>query len=104
MRIGAALLTASTSLAVHADAAPRNRFGPNEGQVLGVDRKGGEIAIRHGYLPELSMDAMSMYFHVANPALFDKVRKGDRVRFRAGMVEGKFAVIEIERVKPAARR
>jgi len=67
--------------------------------VLAIDRKAGEIAIRHGYLPELSMDAMSMYFLVADPALFDRVRKGDRVKFRAGLIGGKFAVVAIERIR-----
>ena len=91
------LLLVVWTAAAFADAVPQDRLGQNEGVVLEIDRKAGEIAIRHGYLPELSMDAMSMYFFVADPALFDRVRNGDRVKFKAGVVEGRFAVIEIER-------
>ena len=75
------------------------RFGPNEGKVLEIDKSAGEITIRHGYLPELSMDPMSMIFIVADPALLDRVREGDRVRFRAGLVGGRFAVMAITAIK-----
>jgi Cu/Ag efflux protein CusF len=76
------------------------RFGPNEGRVLKVDKSAGEITIRHGYLPELSMDPMSMIFVVADPALLHRVKEGDRVKFKAGLVAGRFAVIAITPVKP----
>jgi Cu(I)/Ag(I) efflux system periplasmic protein CusF len=75
------------------------RLGPNEGQVLEVDREAREITIRHGYLPELGMDPMAMIFIVADPALLEKVRKGDRVKFKPGLVEGRFAVMSIERIR-----
>ncbi len=76
------------------------RFGPNEGRVLEVDKRAGEITIRHGYLPELGMDPMSMIFVVADPALLHRVKEGDRVKFKAGLVAGRFAVIAITPVKP----
>jgi Cu/Ag efflux protein CusF len=76
------------------------RFGPNEGRVLEVDRSAGEITIRHGYLPELGMDPMSMIFVVADPALLHRVKKGDRVKFKGGLVNGRFAVIGITPIKP----
>ena len=49
------------------------------------------------------MDPMSMIFVVADPALLDRVRKGERVRFKAGLVDGRFAVISITPVKPAGK-
>jgi Cu(I)/Ag(I) efflux system protein CusF len=79
------------------------RFGPNQGRVLEIDKNAGEITIRHGYLPELSMDPMSMIFVVADPALLDRVRKGDRVKFKAGLVAGRFAVISITPVRPGKK-
>lgn len=80
-----------------ADGPPRSRFGPNEGQVLEVDREAGEITIQHGYLPELAMDPMSMVFKVADPKVLEGLRKGDRVKFKPGLVEGRFAVMSIEK-------
>ena len=76
------------------------RFAPNEGQVLEIDRDAREITIRHGPLPELGMDPMAMIFKVADPALLDRVKEGDRVKFKAGLVDGRFAVISISPVKP----
>jgi Cu/Ag efflux protein CusF len=79
------------------------RFATNEGRVLDIDKSAGEITIRHGYLPELSMDPMAMIFIVADRALLDRVRKGDRVKFKAGLVGGRFAVMSIAPVKPHNR-
>lgn len=86
------LLVAGTAFAQPA------RLGPNEGQVLEIDKGAGEITIRHGYLPELSMDPMTMVF-VADPALLDRVKQGDHVRLKAGLVDGRFAVIAITPLK-----
>ena len=55
--------------------------------------------VRHSYLPELSMDPMSMVFVVADPGLLERVRKGDRVRFKPGLVDGRFGVLSIERTQ-----
>ena len=80
--------------------APQSDFGPNEGRVLKIDKPAGEITIQHGYIPELSMDPMSMVFIVANPELLDRAKKGDRIKFKAGLVGGRFAVIAIDPLKP----
>ena len=85
---------------VFAQPLEPERFAPNEGRVLDIDKSAGEITIRHGYLPELSMDPMAMIFIVADPALLDRVRKGDRVKFKASLVGGRFAVMSIAPVKP----
>jgi Cu/Ag efflux protein CusF len=44
------------------------------------------------------MDPMSMIFQVADPALLDQVKKGDRVKFKPGLVKGRFAVLSFERI------
>ena len=79
--------------------APR-LLGQNEGQVLDVDAAAREVTIRHGYLPELSMDPMTMVFMVADPALLGRLKNGDYVRFKAGLVAGQFAVLSISPLKP----
>jgi Cu(I)/Ag(I) efflux system periplasmic protein CusF len=96
-----AYLLLALALAVGAAGAQdeSGRLGPNEGEVLEVDRAAKEITLRHGPLPELSMDPMSMVFVVADPALLDRVKKGDRVTFKAGLVDGRFGVLSIRPVK-----
>ena len=76
-----------------------SKLGPNEGQVVAVDAKAREITIRHGFLPEIDMDPMTMVFRAADPAMLSRVKKGDRVRLKAGLVGGRFAVVELEPVK-----
>ena len=101
MNLGWAAILLMLVAPVFAQPLEPERFGPNEGRVLEIDKTAGEITIRHGYLPELSMDPMAMIFVVSNPALLDRVKKGDRVRFKAGLVAGRFAVISITRVRGA---
>ena len=100
----AAACLALAAMPAAAQQAQPERFAPNEGRVLEVDARAGEVTIRHGYLPELAMDPMSMVFIVADPALLERVRKGDRVKFKPGLVNGRFAVLSIERVQKGPRK
>ena len=100
MRLALALFVALCSIAAALAEAPKPApLGPNEGEVLQLDRETREITLRHGNLPELGMDPMSMVFSVADPAILDGVRKGDRVRFKPGLIDGRFGVLSIERVR-----
>jgi Cu(I)/Ag(I) efflux system periplasmic protein CusF len=99
MRLALALFVSISTAAALAESPKPARFGPNEGEVLQVDREAREITIRHGPLPELSMDPMSMVFVVADPRVFDGVRKGDRVKFKPGLIDGRFGVISIEPIR-----
>lgn len=89
---------AAANFAAAPAIAQASKLGTNEGEVMQIYRESGEIAIRHGPLPELSMDPMSMVFVVADTALLRRVRKGDRVKFKAGLHNGRFAVMSIERI------
>lgn len=102
VRLALALIAAFwTGTAAPGDAHAPPRFGPNEGEVLQVDRQAREITIRHGELPELGMSPMSMVFVVAHPGLLEHVRQGDHVKFKPGLVDGRFGVLSIE---PIGRR
>ncbi len=70
----------------------------HQGKIYEIDRTAKEIVITHGYLREFDMPPMTMGFHVKDAALLDKVKAGDRVRFRAELFDGVITVIEIERV------
>lgn len=100
---GASWLALSASCAA-SEPPDSPAFAPNEGEVLAVDRNEGEITIRHGRLLELDMPPMAMVFKVADPSFLHKVRKGDRVRFKAGLVDGRFGVTAIEPLRPHLRQ
>jgi Cu(I)/Ag(I) efflux system periplasmic protein CusF len=76
---------------------PPSVFPPNEGIVRGVDKRTGEIIIRHGPLTEMDMPPMTMAFEVSNPGFLDQVKAGDRITFRVELLNGRFTVTRIER-------
>jgi Cu/Ag efflux protein CusF len=70
-----------------------------DGEVRKVDPAAKKITIKHGELKNLDMPAMTMVFQVKDPTMLDKVKAGDKVRFRADKINGAFTVVEIEAVK-----
>ena len=67
-----------------------------DGEVRRVDRDTGRITIRHGEIKNLDMPPMTMVFRVKDPALLDKAKEGDRVRFSVDRIDGAFTVTAIE--------
>jgi Cu(I)/Ag(I) efflux system periplasmic protein CusF len=71
----------------------------SEGEVRKVDKDAKKITIRHGPLANLDMPAMTMVFQVKDPAMLDKVKAGDKVKFQAEKVGGSFILTQIEPAK-----
>ena len=68
-----------------------------DGEVRKVDRDAQKITIRHGPLPQLDMpQPMTMVYRAKEPALLDKAKPGDKVKFAAEKVGGVFTVTRIE--------
>lgn len=70
-----------------------------DGEIRKVDTATKKITIKHGELKNLDMPPMTMVFQVKDPAMLDKVKVGDKVKFRADKINGAFTVVEIEPVK-----
>ncbi|MCC7079810.1 MAG: copper-binding protein [Burkholderiales bacterium] len=68
---------------------------PTEGEVRRVDREGKKITIRHGPIRNLDMPPMTMVFQVADPAMLDAVKPGDKVTFEADKVGTVYRVTRI---------
>jgi Cu/Ag efflux protein CusF len=69
----------------------------SDGEVRRVDKDAKKITIKHGPLANLDMPAMTMVFQVKDPAMLDKVKAGDKVKFQAEKIGGGYAVTKIER-------
>lgn len=80
----------------HAMPAPAADAKPAEGTVRKVDKAAGKITIAHGPLESLGMPAMTMAFRATDPAMLDKVKAGDKIRFVADRVDGVFSVKQLE--------
>jgi Cu/Ag efflux protein CusF len=70
-----------------------------DGEVRRIDKEGGKLTLRHGEIRNLDMPPMTMVFQVKEPALLDKVKVGDKIRFRAEQAGGGYVVTEIEPAK-----
>lgn len=71
----------------------------SEGEVRKIDKDAKKITIKHGTIKNLDMPPMTMVFQARDPAMLDKVQKGDKVKFRAAMDGSAMIVTEIEAVK-----
>jgi Cu/Ag efflux protein CusF len=80
-----------------ADHAAHHPSALSEGEVRKVDKDAKKITIKHGPLANLDMPPMTMVFQVKDPAMLDKVKVGDKVKFAAEKVGGAFTVTEIQR-------
>jgi len=70
--------------------------GLSDGEVRKVDRDAKKITIKHGPIASIDMPPMTMVFRVKDPALLDKVKPGDRIRFAAEKSGGQYFVTGIE--------
>jgi Cu/Ag efflux protein CusF len=69
-----------------------------EGEVRKIDKAAGKLTLKHGAIKHLDMEPMTMVFRVADPAMLDQVKPGDKVRFSAEKVGG---LLTVTRIAPA---
>lgn len=97
-RISTALLVASLLAAPALADEKHHARGPlTEGEVRKVDKDARKITIKHGPIEKLEMPAMTMVFQVKDPAMLDKVKAGDKVKFEAQKLGGAYTVTQIEK-------
>lgn len=71
----------------------------SDAEVRKIDKDAKKITLKHGEIKNLEMPAMTMVFQVKDTALLDKVKAGDKVKFKAEKVPSGYAVTEIEMAK-----
>ena len=67
-----------------------------DGEVRKVDKEGGKLTLKHADIKSLDMPAMTMVFVVKDKALLDKLKAGDKIRFKAINDAGKYTVTEMQ--------
>lgn len=67
------------------------------GTVIKIDEAAGKITLRHGPIPNLDMDAMTMVFRIRDPAMLKTVKAGDAVVFEAERIDGAITVTRLQR-------
>ena len=89
-----ATLAVAFSAAAYAQTAPLV-----DGEVRKIDKEQSKITLKHGPIPNLQMDGMTMVFRVSDAKLLDAVKQGDKVKFTADKVNGAFTVTLIQAAK-----
>ena len=67
-----------------------------DGEVRKVDKEGGKLTLKHADIKSLDMPAMTMVFVVKDKAVLDKLKAGDKIKFKAINDAGKFTVTELQ--------
>jgi Cu(I)/Ag(I) efflux system periplasmic protein CusF len=71
----------------------------SEAEVRKVDKENRKLTLKHGEIRNLDMPPMTMVFQVQDAALLERVKAGDKVRFKAEKLGGAYTVTAIEAVK-----
>ena len=106
--VSAALTAASlTSVAAFAQAGmDHSKMGDmkmdmskdlTDGEVRKIDKAAGKLTIKHGDIKNLDMPGMTMVFAVKDKAMLDKVKSGDKIKFKVVMEGGNMVVTDIQK-------
>jgi len=80
----------------HAPAAVAGQeLALSEGEVKKVDKDTGRLTIKHGPLENLGMPGMTMVFGVKDASTLDALKTGDKIKFVAEKLEGRFVVTQL---------
>ena len=70
-----------------------------EGEIRKVDMDNKKLTIKHREIKNLDMPGMTMVFQVKDPDMLNKVKAGDKVRFKAEKAGGAIVVTDIQPAK-----
>jgi Cu(I)/Ag(I) efflux system protein CusF len=83
----------------HPVSAAAETANMTDGEVRKVDKETGKLTLKHGEIKNLDMPPMTMVFQVKDAALLDKVKAGDKVKFRVEKIASGYVVTAIEAVQ-----
>ena len=67
-----------------------------DGEVRKIDLEAGKVTLKHADIKSLDMPAMTMVFTVKDKAMLDKLKAGDKIKFKAINDAGKYTVTEMQ--------
>ena len=89
--------TSSAPAAPRSPASAAARQWPLvRGEVLEVDARQKRVTIKHGPIPNIGMDAMTMEFLVPDEKLLASLERGARVRFAVVYRGGEYVITRAE--------
>lgn len=80
-------------------SSPGTPMGKGEGEVRKVDKDTKKITLKHGPIEGMDMPGMTMVFQVADPAMLDTAKVGDKVRFTVRSGGGAMTLQSLEKTQ-----
>jgi Cu(I)/Ag(I) efflux system protein CusF len=90
------LITLALSTPIMAQQKSDVTADMTDGEVRKVDVDSAKITLKHAEIKSLEMPAMTMVFNVRDKAMLEKVKAGDKVKFKAVNEGGKFTVTDLQ--------
>lgn len=84
--------TLALSLALGLAALPAAADGFVRGVIEEITTEPQRLTIAHEPIPNLDMEAMTMVFRIADPAMLDGLSVGQTIEFEASRVNGRLTV------------
>ena len=66
------------------------------GEVRRVDKEGGKVTLKHDGISEMKLSAMTMVFHVKDPAILDRMKAGEKVRVDVSKIDGQYTITALK--------
>nr|WP_315430406.1 copper-binding protein [uncultured Albidiferax sp.] len=96
MQLTHSLLKALAIAAISTAALAQTALPYADAEVRKVDLSAQKITLKHGEIKNLDMPPMSMVFQVKNPALLEKIKAGDKVKFTVEQIGSALVVTDIQ--------
>jgi Cu(I)/Ag(I) efflux system protein CusF len=67
-----------------------------DGEVRRIDKEASKLTLKHAEIKSLDMPAMTMVFVVKDKVMLERLKAGDKIKFKAINDAGKYTVTEIQ--------
>lgn len=65
------------------------------GVIRRVSKGSKKLTVKHGAIQSLDMPPMTMAFSLSDAKMIERVKKGDKIKFRAASIDGKMVITEL---------
>ncbi len=68
-----------------------------DAEVRKVDAAQGKLTLKHGEIKNLDMPPMTMVFRVADKAMLDGLKAGDKIKVDVDKIDGQYTVTKLSK-------
>ena len=88
---------------MEAEAKPKAKAAAQvelaDGEIRKINKNTGKITVKHGEIKSVEMPPMTMVFGVADKAMLEGLKEGDKVKFNVKQEGSNYTVTEIKKAQ-----